>query len=108
MVHTPWKVFGSRHKAQGTPDTVWLRRCGQGGWAAIAKDTKILEHADELAALRQSKIHIFYYPGNATRAELLAAAAVTLAEVCTITSQAGGGAWRIRGGRKPHVEGIEF
>lgn len=75
---------------------------------AIGRDTKILERPDELAAFMQAKIHIFYYPGTATRAELLEAAAATLVEVCTLASSAGGGAWRVRAGAKPHVESIEL
>lgn len=108
VVHTPPQVFGSRHEAEGTPDEVWLTRCGKDGWAAIAKDTKILQRPDELAALLRAKIHIFYYPGNATREELLELAAATLAEVCARSSLAGGGAWRIRGGARPHLERINI
>ncbi|MGK2880286.1 MAG: hypothetical protein ACSLE6_05645 [Mycobacterium sp.] len=105
-VHTPPSVFGTRHESQGTPDEVWLRTCGENSWAAISKDTKILERPDELAALTRPKIHIFYYPAQATRAELLAVAEATLSDVCTISSSAGGGAWRVRGGTRPHIERI--
>lgn len=108
VVHTPWSVFGSRHEAQGTPDAIWLARCGEERWAAIAKDTKILERPDELAALVKAKVHIFYYPGNATRAELLAIGAATLADVCAMASLVGGGAWRIRGGARPHLQRIDL
>lgn len=107
-VHTPWKVFGSRHQAKGTADTTWLRRCGQSGWSALGRDTKILERPEEVATFRRVKIHIFYYPGNAKLDELLACAAATLVEVCTCASLAGGGAWRIRGGAKPRVEPIDL
>lgn len=107
-IHTPWKVFGSRHTAQGTADTAWLKRCGQERWAALGRDTKILERPEEVDELLRAKIHIFYYPGNATRSELLAVAAVTLVEVCTISSFSGGGAWRVRGGRSPRVEQINI
>lgn len=96
------------HKALGTADTVWLRRCGQNGWAALGRDTKIMERPDEIAAFRKAKIHIFYYPGNATLAELVAAASATLIDVCTYTTQAGGGAWRIKGGARPHVETLDL
>jgi PIN like domain len=32
-------------------------------WAALARDTKIMERPEEIAAFRRAKIHIFYYPG---------------------------------------------
>jgi hypothetical protein len=107
-VHTPAQEFGGKHASEGTPDEAWLAKCGEHGWVALARDTKILERAEELAALKKAKIHIFYYPGQATRAQLLAAAAETLADVCTVASQQGGGAWRVRGGGHPRVEPIPF
>ena len=78
------------------------------GWVAIAKDTKILERPDELAALLRARIHIIFYPGNARRAELVEIAAATLAEVCAMASFAGGGVWRVRGGGRPRLELIDI
>ena len=72
---------------------MWLARGGESGWVAIAKDTKILERPDELAALLPARIHIVFYPGTATRAELLRIAAATLKDVCAMASLAGGGVW---------------
>ncbi len=103
-VHTPARVFGSRHAAEGTPDEVWMARCGENRWAALARDTKIMQRPDEVAAFRAARIHMFYYPGNATRDELVAAAEATLVDVCTYAVQAGGGAWRVHGGSRPRVE----
>ncbi|HTY33149.1 hypothetical protein [Mycobacterium sp.] len=103
-VHTPAKVFGSRHRAQGTPDEVWMARCGENRWAALARDTKIMQRPAEIAAFKAAKIHIFYYPGNARRDELVRAAEATLVDVCTYALRAGGGAWRIHGGNRSRVE----
>jgi hypothetical protein len=69
-----------------------LRRCGKDNWAALGRDTKIVERPDEIEDFRRAKIHIFLYPGTATLAELVDAAAETLVDVCACSSRAGGGA----------------
>jgi len=83
-----------------------MARCSEKRWAALARDTKIMQRPDEIAAFKAAKIHIFYYPGNALRDELVRAAEVTLVDVCTYAVQAGGGAWRIHGGSRPRVESL--
>jgi len=81
-----------------------MARCSENRWAALARDTKIMQRPEELAAFKAATIHIFYYPGNARRDELVAAAEATLVDVCTYAVQASGGAWRIHGGSRPRVK----
>ena len=85
-VHTPPELYGTRDAAIGTPDTVWLRDVGARRWVVIGRDTKILERPDEAAAYRAARVHMFLFPGQATRAVLIECLTRNLREICTVTA----------------------
>lgn len=95
LVHTPPELYGSREAAEGTADARWLADVGQRGWVVISRDARILSRPDELAAYRSARVHMVLYPGQATRAELVAALEATLGEVCAIATRARPGVWRV-------------
>ncbi|MGH3969724.1 MAG: hypothetical protein ACRDTV_16795 [Mycobacterium sp.] len=103
-VHTPAELFGTRAVSEGVPDGTWLKLVGERHWIVFGRDTRILERASELDAYRRAKVHMFLFPGNATREELIAIAAATLAIICTKAAEAKPMVWRVRGGTRPHVE----
>lgn len=71
MVHTPARLYGSLDAALGAPDTDWLARVGQKGWAVIGRDAKIYERPAELAAYLEARIQVFLLPGQARVAEMI-------------------------------------
>jgi len=87
VVHTPAQLYGSRDAAAGTEDVVWLRDVGRQGWAVIGRDTKIFERDAELQAYRDARVHIFLFPGQATRAQLLELLRHNLREICMLATQ---------------------
>jgi PIN like domain len=95
LVHTPAELYGSREAAEGVRDEVWLADVGRHGWTVISRDTKILQRRAELAAYKAAKLHMFLYPGQATREALLEALRATLSDVCTMSSRATPGVWRV-------------
>jgi hypothetical protein len=105
-VHTPPDLFGSRVASEGVADETWLKLVGERRWIVFGRDTRILERPSELDAYRQARVHMFLFPGNATRDELTAIAAATLAVICTKGTEARPMVWRVRGGTRPHVEPI--
>src|ERR1700739_602169 len=105
-VHTPPALYGTRVESEGIADEVWLRDVGARGWIVIGRDTQILQRPAELRAYRRAKIHMFLFPGGATRDELTAIVSATLAEICTKGVGGRPEVWRVRGGRRPHVEVI--
>jgi hypothetical protein len=98
-VHTPPELYGSREAAEGTPDEVWLADVGRLGWTVIGRDTHILRRPAELAAYKKAKIHMVFYPGQATGEILVQALHATLADVCTASSRAAPGVWRVHRAR---------
>ncbi|WP_024801162.1 hypothetical protein [Nocardia sp. BMG51109] len=103
-VHTPARLYGSRAKAQGTLDEVWLRDVGKHGWVAIGRDTTILSEPDELAAYKAAKIHMFLFDGNANRDELVRTLHALLRDICTHSSAGKPTVWRAHGGDHPRLE----
>lgn len=85
-VHTPPELYGTREAAESTADVVWLRDVGERRWAVLGRDTKIFERAHELAAYKAAHLHMFLFPGQATRAELVELVRSNLAEICTATT----------------------
>lgn len=95
-VHTPTKLYGSREVAEGTHDEVWLGDVSQRGWTVVSRDTKILERPSELAAYKAAKLHMVFFPGQATREELVQAVYAVLADICTVSTRAIAGVWRVQ------------
>lgn len=62
---------------------MWLRDAGRHGWAAIGRDTKIFERPKERQAYLDARIHLFLFPGQATRGELQELLYRHLGEICT-------------------------
>lgn len=66
------------HFADDMPDPQWLLEVGTGGWAVVTRDQRIRHRANELAAVRQARMHVFALTsGNlsaAASAEVLLAA----------------------------------
>lgn len=83
---------------------MWLRDVGRRQWVAIGRDTTILKTPSELAALKAAKIHMFLFPGEATRAALVEAVAATLRDICTEAMSGTPGVWRVHGGKTPRLE----
>ena len=68
---------------------------GERRWAAISRDTKILERPEEISAYRAAKLHMFLFPGQATRMELLESIDQRLADVCMLSNRSRPGVWRM-------------
>jgi hypothetical protein len=49
------------HFAQGESDEVWLSKCGERGWIVVSKDARIRRRANELNAVRISRVRMFYF-----------------------------------------------
>lgn len=47
------------HFADDVPDPQWLRAVGQRGWAVVTRDKAIRRRPNELAAVRQARMHVF-------------------------------------------------
>jgi hypothetical protein len=98
-VHTPPELYGTRAAAEGTPDETWLADVSGHRWTVISRDTKILQRPAELAAYKAAKLHMFLFPGQATKETLLDALHATLADLCTLSSRGTPGVWRIHKSR---------
>jgi hypothetical protein len=96
VVHTPFELYKGRHKAEGTPDEVWLRDVGQHKWTVIGRDTRILQVPRELDAYKRAQLHMVLYPGQATRQTLVEGLHATLRDVCTASTRGRPGVWRAR------------
>ncbi|MGQ0464928.1 MAG: hypothetical protein ACT4QG_06370 [Sporichthyaceae bacterium] len=95
VVHTPAQIFGAEALADGVRDEAWLREVGRHGWAVIGRDTKILQRPDEAAAYRAAKVHMFLFPGQATRSALVDLLSANLAAICTEWSRSEPGAFLV-------------
>jgi hypothetical protein len=95
-VHTPAELYGTRESAEGTPDEIWLADVARHQWTVFSRDTKILERPSEIAAYKAARLHLILYPGQATRETLVEAVQATLSDVCTVTSRAVPGVWRVQ------------
>jgi hypothetical protein len=97
-------LFGSKAESEGVADEVWLRLVGERSWVVIGRDTRILERPSELDAYLRAKVHMFLFPGNATRNQLIDITTTTLIQICTRATEAMPAVWRVRGGSHPHLE----
>lgn len=97
-MHTPAQLYGSAALAAGVPDEVWLAEVGRRGWAVIGRDTKIFERPLEAEAYRIARIHMFLFPGEATRAELVDLLNASLKAICTACMQREPSAYLVRRG----------
>lgn len=97
-VHTPAEVYGSAALAARVADEVWLADVGRRGWAVLGRDTKIFERPLETEAYRRARIHMFLFPGEATRAELVDLLNANLAAICTACTLRAPAAYLVRRG----------
>ncbi len=86
IVHTLAEVFGSKDAASGQPDTAWLALVRRTGWVVLARDAAILRRPDELAALRDARVHMFLFEGQLTREQMLDRIDTHLAAIVTIAT----------------------
>ncbi len=86
VVHTPPELFGGKALSTGASDAEWMAKVAPHGWAVIGRDTKILERPDELDAYERSGLHMFLFPGQATREQLIALVHAHLKDICTATA----------------------
>ena len=53
-----------------TPDEVWLSAAADKAWLVVTRDQRIRYHANELAAMRRARLHVFVFTqGGLTGAE---------------------------------------
>lgn len=95
-MHTPAELFGSREEAVGAADEVWLGALAGTGWAVIGRDTKIFERPRERQAYRDARVHMFLFPGQMTRADLLSLLAINLKEICVRSAERPPAAFLVR------------
>ncbi|PWV81877.1 hypothetical protein SAMN05421630_106110 [Prauserella marina] len=93
--HTPPEVFGTRAESLGAEDTTWLSKIAGSGWVVLNRDAKIMERPEELAAYRAAKVHMFYLPGEATRAHLTQLVSGNLRDIITRATDRTPEVWRI-------------
>src|SRR5262245_26784965 len=56
--------------AHDTPDQEWLAAAADRGWLVVTRDQRIRYRANELAAMRRAKLHVFVFTqGGLTGAE---------------------------------------
>jgi hypothetical protein len=60
-----------------------LRDVGRRKWAVLGRDTKIFERPAESQAYLHAKVHVFLFPGQATRAQLVELMKHNLRDICT-------------------------
>ncbi len=94
--HTPAELFGTRDSALGVRDEVWLTRVREHDWVVLSRDAKIMERPAELAAYRAANVHMFYLPGEATRAQLLELISANLRDIITYASAKKPNVWQIK------------
>lgn len=59
--------------ADATPDAVWLAEVGRRGWIVMTRDQNIRRRPNELAAVREARIHLFALTsGNLSAADTAA------------------------------------
>ncbi|BCB81271.1 hypothetical protein GCM10022251_62400 [Phytohabitans flavus] len=80
-VHTPASVFGRERLDRGLDDEEWLTLVGATGWVVFCRDQHILVRELELQAYLDAKIHMFLFPGEATRQQIVDLLATNLAEI---------------------------
>jgi hypothetical protein len=79
------------HFLTGTPDDVWLKKCGDNDWVALSKDQRIRYRENEKAAVREARVRYF----------VLTAGNVTGTEMGQILVKALPGIQRLAGKRRP-------
>jgi hypothetical protein len=53
-----------------TPDDIWLSAAADKGWLVVTRDQRIRYRANELAAMRRARLHVFVFTqGGLTGAE---------------------------------------
>lgn len=56
--------------AHDTPDETWLAAAANHGWLVVTRDQRIRYRANELAAMRRARLHVFVFTqGGLTGAE---------------------------------------
>jgi PIN domain-containing protein len=93
-VHTPGELYGTRDEACGAADTDWLRRVTGTGWVVITRDQKITQRPHELAAYRDTGLHMFLLPGEATAQDLQDILACHLGQICVLAGQRKPAIWK--------------
>lgn len=86
QVHSPASVFGQERLEAGLRDEEWLPVIGAKGWVVFGRDQNILKREVELRALLDAKVHMFLFPGDILRAEIVELVKVNLAEICSAAS----------------------
>ena len=58
------------HFAHDAPDEVWLSAAADRGWLVVTRDQRIRYRANELAAMRRARLHVFVFTqGGLTASE---------------------------------------
>jgi predicted nuclease of predicted toxin-antitoxin system len=58
------------HFKHDAPDEVWLAEAADKGWLVVTRDQRIRYRANELAAMRRARLHVFVFTqGGLTGAE---------------------------------------
>lgn len=86
VVHSPASVFGRERLEAGLRDEEWLPVVGSKGWVVFGRDQNILKREVEIRALLDAKVHMFLFPGEISRAEILEIVGANFTEICTVAS----------------------
>lgn len=103
-MHTPAQLYGDRLIGEVMSDEIWLRDVGPNRWVVLGRDTTILKTPHELAAYKAARIHMFLFPGNATRPDLVATLRAVLNDICMHSSAGKPSVWRVHGMPRPRLE----
>jgi hypothetical protein len=98
VVHTPASLQGSRQRALGVQDEVWLPQVGKQGWGVITTDMRIFEIPAEYEAYKQAKVPVFLLPAQSRIAERVSLIEVNLGVMCAEASQLKAGVWQLTAG----------
>ncbi|MBQ0900477.1 hypothetical protein [Micromonospora sp. U21] len=85
-VHSPASVFGRDRLEQGVRDEDWLPVIGSRGWVVFGRDQNILRREVELRALLDAKVHMFLFPGDVLRQEIIDLVQANLGAICALAS----------------------
>ncbi|MFF0879837.1 PIN-like domain-containing protein [Micromonospora aurantiaca (nom. illeg.)] len=86
QVHSPASVFTRERLEQGLTDEDWLPVIGEKGWVVFGRDQNILKRELELQAFLKAKVHMFLFPGDATRDHIIELVRLNLAQICALAS----------------------
>ncbi|WKU03737.1 hypothetical protein [Micromonospora sp. HUAS LYJ1] len=86
QVHSPASVFGRTRLDDGLDDEDWLPVIGAKGWVVFGRDQNILKREMELQALLDARIHMFLFPGDVPRPQIIELVQFNLAKICALAS----------------------